>query len=265
MRSRLLTLAMICLPVAGCTRGTIDSSAVPTAPSLQAIRLTITPFGGGSIRVGETAEVVTSGGLRSTAVVGAFAEFNNGSSGYVDATWSSSDDSIVAVVNNVLVPRKQGIATLTASFDGRVDTEQFLVDGAFFGRWSGTYVVEQCDADQRAMFELLCRGSGGRAALAPIGAVVPLELEVTEAGGDDIRGRVSVGLASGVLSGKNRGGGYFQLDGEISTAGYVIRIVEWTVGAANDQMAGVLSFEVKVDGVSGTGGVGARLANMTRQ
>jgi hypothetical protein len=267
MRSRFLTVVLVALSITGCSRGVIEADDLPTAPSLRVTKLTITPIGGGNILVGGTAPVVTSGGLPANGVaLGAFAEYNNGQGRYVDATWSSSDDSVVAIIDRTLVARKRGTATLTASFDGQADTEQFIVDGAFFGRWSGAYLVEKCSANSGSVQDVLCRPpSAGRAGIAPVGATLPFALEISEVSSDDITGRVSFGTISGVLSGKNRGGGYFYLTGQIAGQGGVLNIADWNVRAANGVMDGVIAYQVKFDGLPGIGTVGVRLVNMTRQ
>jgi hypothetical protein len=262
-------LVLACTAIAGCTRGVVTDDNLPTGPTpvLTVVKLTITPLGGGNILVGGTAPMTTSGGLPGSGVaLGAFAEYNNGQGRYVEAVWTSSDDSILAVVDQTLVARKRGTATLTATFGGQSDTEDFVVDGGFVGRWSGSYVVEQCTGSTGSMQDVLCRApSGSRSGIMPVGATFPFALEITETGGDDISGRVLFGTVTGVLAGKNRGGGYYYLMGDISGQGGTISIIQWNTRAANDLMEGVIAFQVKLDGVSGTGAVGVRLKEMRRQ
>jgi hypothetical protein len=270
MRSRLLILVLAGMVLSGCSRGVITDDDLPTAPTPQpprATRLTVTPLGGGNILVGATAPVATSGGMPTNGVaLGAFVEFSNGQGRYVEAAWTSSDESVAAIVNNMLVARKRGTAVLTATFEGQSDSEEFTVDGGFIGRWSGTYVVERCVANSGSLQDVLCRPPGeGRAGIMPVGATLPFALEISEAGGDDITGRVFFGMVNGVLAGKNRGGGYFYLAGEIAGQGGAINIVDWNMRASRDVMEGVLAYQVKLDGLPGIGTVGARLANMTRQ
>jgi hypothetical protein len=217
--------------------------------------------------VGATSPVTTSGNLPpGGAVLGAFAEFTNGERRYVEAAWTSSDDSVIAVVGDALVARGRGTATLSAAFDGETDTETFIVDGGFFGRWAGSYVVEQCLANTGSMEDLLCRpAGGGRAGLAPVGATLPIALEISDAGGDDIRGRVTLGQIDGVLPGKNRGGGFFSLNGEVAAPGGVINFMDWNMRGLRDAMDGVFAYQIRIDGVPGVGGVAGRLSNMTRR
>lgn len=270
MRSRFSTVVLAALAAVACSRGVVSSDDLPTAPTPQparAVRLTITPVGGGSLLVGATAPVSTTGGLPSSgARLGAFAEFNNGQSRYIPASWTSSDEGIVAVVANTLVARRSGAATLTATFEGISDTEDFVVERGFFGRWSGTYVIDRCSGTSGSMEDVLCRpAEGGRSGIAPLGAVLPFALDIPETTSVDITGRVSFGQVNAVLSGKNRGGGYFYLAGQVPGAGGIINIIEWDTHAAGDVMEGRLAYQVRLEGLPGTGTVGGRLANMTRQ
>lgn len=240
---------------------------LPTAPTPRVLRLTITPVGGMRIIVGSTVPVTTSGGLPSSGVaLGAFAEYDNGQTSYVDATWSTTDADVVAIANGTLTARKRGAATLTATFDGRTDTANVVVDGAFFGRWSGTYTVEQCTANSGSMQDLLCRPpSAGRSGLAPLGATFPFTIDIPDSSGDDITARVTLGIAEGVLSGKNRGGGFFHLTGDLPTQGGTVSVVDWNMRALNDVMEGAAQYHVRLHGVQGAGAVVLRVSNVVRQ
>src|SRR5688500_18167464 len=89
MRSRCHTAVLACVVVAGCTHGVVSPDQITTGPSaLSVVEVMITPVGGGSLTVGASAPIVTSGGLpTNAAALGAFARFNDGSGRYVDAVW----------------------------------------------------------------------------------------------------------------------------------------------------------------------------------
>src|SRR5918993_5391500 len=79
MRSRFFTVVLACVIVAACTRGVVSPDQIPTAPTtLTVTDVTITPVGGGTITVGGSAPILTSGGLPPNAsALGAFARFSN--------------------------------------------------------------------------------------------------------------------------------------------------------------------------------------------
>jgi hypothetical protein len=266
MRLLFVGLLAAVFAVSGCTTGVGSLIEAPTGPSPRVVRLTVMPVGGGTLLIGGAVAVTTSGVPSSGAPLGAFAEYSNGQGRYVDAIWRSSDDNIVAVVDSMLVGRKVGKATLSATFEGHTDTEDFNVEPGFFGRWSGAYVIEQCEGSTGSMQDVLCRTPGGaRSGIAHVGATFPFAAEMPETTSEDITGRVSLGAISGVLAGKNRGGGQFDLLGDITAPGGSISMVEWNTLALRDAMDGVFAYRIRMDGVAGTGAVRARLVNVTRQ
>ena len=265
MRSRCLTAALACVVVAGCTRGVVSPDQIPTGPTLSLTDLTITPVGGGSLTVGGSAPIVTSGGLPSNATaLGAFARFSNGSGRYVEATWTSSDESVMAVVGTTLVARARGTVTLTATFEGRSDTENFIAEGGIPGRWAGSYIVEQCSANSGSMSEVLCGAPGRAPGIAAVGTTLPFSMEISE-NGTDLTAAVSFGQIRGTLTGKNRGGGFFYLEGIVEGPGGAINIVHWDTRVLRDSMEGFIAYQVRISGLPGIGAVAAKLENVTRQ
>jgi len=267
MRPRFVTVVLACVAVAGCTRGVVSPDQIPTGPTgpTAVIDVTITPVGGGTITVGGSAPIVTSGGPPANgAALGAFARFNNGTGRYVEATWTSSDESVITVVGTTLVARGRGTATLTATFEGRSDTETFVAEGGIAGRWAGSYVVEQCSADSGSMSEVLCGAPGRAPGVAAVGATLPFSMDISE-NGTDLTAAVSFGNIRGTLSGRNRGGGFFFLQGIVEGAGGAINIVHWDTRVVRDSMEGFIGYQVRISGLPGTGGVGAKLTTMTRQ
>ena len=268
MWSRSLVVIFTVALLAGCTRGVSpDSPVAPTPPAQTVARLTITPLGGGNILVGGTAPIATSGGLPSTGVaLGAFAEYSNGPGHYVEATWTSSDSSVLMVSGNVLTAIKRGTATLTATFQGQSDTEEFVVDGGIAGRWAGSYVVERCSGNTGSMQEVLCgHAPTGRTGIAQVGATLPFSMELVEISATELTGTVSFGNIRGTLPGVNRGAGFFYLQGEIAGAGGVINIAHWDTRVLRDAMEGFVTYQVKIDGLPGIGTVAVKLTGMTRR
>jgi hypothetical protein len=251
---------------AGCTRGVVSPDQLPTAPTTSAVTdVTITPVGGGTIAVGGSAPMVTNGGLPPNGVaLGAFARFSNGSGRYVEAAWTSSDDSVIAVVGSTLVARGRGSVTLTATFEGRSDTEHFVAEGGLAGRWAGRYVIEQCSANSGSMAEVLCGAPGRAPGAAAIGTTLPFALEISE-NETEISGVVSFGQIRGALKGKNRGGGFFYLEGVVEGGGGAINIIHWDTRVVRDSMDGFIGYEVRIGTLPGLGAVGGKLTDVTRQ
>lgn len=265
MRPRFVAVALVCVLVAGCTRGAVSPDQIPTGPTALPIDVTITPVGGGSFTVGGSAPIATSGGLPTDGLaLGAFARFSDGSGRYVEATWTSSDENVIAVVGTTLVARGRGTATLTASFAGLSDTENFIAEGGIAGRWAGSYVVEQCNANSGSMAEVLCGAPGRAPGVAAVGTTLPFAMEISESE-TDLTGVVSLGQIRGTLTGKNRGGGLFHLQGVIEGGGGAINIIHWDTRVVRDSMEGFIGYEVKISSLPGIGVVAAKLINVTRQ
>jgi hypothetical protein len=252
-----------------CTRGVIEGeSANPVAPTPTAptvVRLTITPVGGGHLTIGGSAPIVTTGTSPVTGA-GAFAEYSNGARGYVEATWTSSNPSVLSVTNEELTAVGLGTAVLTASFGGRTDDEEFQVFGGIPGSWAGTYVVEQCTGSSGSMAEVLCTppNTGRPAGLTHVGANLPIAMELTVNGGD-VTGVVSFGNFRATLTGTNRGSGFFSLQGVIENDNGSLNITHWDGRVERDQMEGYINYQLRIRGLPGSGGVGTRLTTVTRQ
>jgi hypothetical protein len=249
----------------GCTRGVVDSP--PTAPSPVITALTITPIGGLSLQVGSSVPLATSGTLPPNAMaLGAFAQYGNNSGHYVEATWTSSDDSIIVIDAGQLVARGRGSVTLTATYAGWSDAETFIAEGGVAGRWQGSYLVAECSGSSGSVQEVLCNPPGNRrpAGLAAVGTLIPFALDIAE-NGRDLTAVASFDVVRGTLTGQNRGGGYFFLQGPIAADGVAINVVRWETQVVRDSMEGYIAYEIRLPNLPGYGGVVAKLVDMNRQ
>jgi hypothetical protein len=228
--------------------------------------LTITPIGGGTMMVGATVPINTDAGLTPGSALGAVAQYSNGSGRYVAATWTSSDAAIIAVEGGHLVARGRGSVILTATFEGKSDTESFTSEGGIVGRWSGSYVVEQCSGTSGSVQEVLCNPAGNSrpAGLAAVGTVLPISMEISEHD-TALTATVSVGPVSGILTGKNRGGGVFYLQGTIEAGGGAVNIVHWDTRVTRDAMEGFIGYQLRLPNLPGFGSVAAKLVSVTRR
>jgi hypothetical protein len=218
------------------------------------------------LTVGDSVPIVTSGGLRGNGavVLGAFADYSDRTGRYVDATWRSDNEDILAILGSSVVARGRGTVTLTAIFDRQTDTETFLVEAGVPGRWSGSYVVEQCAASPGSIGEVVC-GSPGRApGLAAVGATLPIAMEITDRG-EDLTADISLHQTRGTLSGTKRGGGLFTLSGNIDAPPLRISFLHWDAGVGGDQMEGFIGYEIRIAGLPGLAQVAAKFVNVVRQ
>lgn len=75
----------------------------------------------------------------------AFAQFANGSSGVVDATWSSDRPSVATVTRSgVVMGAGGGTATILAAYQGLTGSATVTVRPNFAGTWSGTAAFVSC-------------------------------------------------------------------------------------------------------------------------
>ena len=253
-----------------CTRGVItDEQASPVGPTPATptvTRLTITPIGGGSMMIGASAPIVSTGTSPNTgAGVGAFAEYSNGTGRYVAATWTTSNPGVVSVTSDAITAMGRGTAIVTASFGGHSDDEQFEVLGGITGSWAGTYVVEQCSGSSGSVSEVLCTApnTGRRAGITHVGATLQIAMQLT-VNGDDVTGVVAFGNIRGTLTGKDRRAGYFYLQGVIENADGTLNITHWDMRVLRDEMQGFINYQLRLPNLPGLGSVGTRLANVTR-
>lgn len=249
-----------------CTRGVVDEIPVAPTPGPPTVRrLTITPINGGTMIIGGSAAIVSSGAPGDSVVLGAYAEFSNGTGRYVEASWTSSNPSVIVVDNSTLTAVGRGTAIVTATFQGQSDDAPFEVMGGITGSWAGTYVVQQCSGSSGSMSEVMCTppNTGRPAGLAYVGATLPITMELTE-NGTDVTGVVALGDVRGTLTGKSRSGGFFSLQGVIAIPGGAVTISHWDTLVQQDGMQGFINYEVRINSLPGTGGAGIRLVNVTR-
>jgi hypothetical protein len=263
----LLVVPLLTLAGVGCSHGTL--SEAPTAPTVTPTitTLTVTPVGGGTMIEGVVTPITSSGGFPSTgATLGAFAQYSDGSGKYVPATWTSSDTNVIAIEGDSMVAKTRGTVTITASAEGKTDTETFVVHGSFAGTWAGTFIVEQCGAGGGSIDELICypMNQGRTPGALAVGAVVPMTMQITKSG-TAVTAIAQFGNLRGTLTGSDRGQNFFSLTGTLSSAATTMTIIEWNARVREDLMEGALAFEVRVAGVPSHAQVIARLGEVTRR
>jgi hypothetical protein len=104
---------------------------------------------------------------------------------------------------------------------------------------------------------------GRQTGFAYIGATLPITMELTLSG-TDITGIVSFGSLRGTLTGRDRGAGIFSLQGVIQGA-VVLNITQWETQVLDNELVGIIAYEVRFNGVAGNGAASGRFVNVTRR
>lgn len=270
MRARMSVFAAapILLSLIACSHNvTTELPTAPTPRPPKVLKLTITPTGGAKMIAGTTATITSEGPLPSSgAALGAFAQYDDGSGKYVEAAWSSSNAGVIEVANGTFTAVARGTAVITASFEALSATETFIVDPGIAGRWGGTYVVDNCQADTAAMYELICLApsAGRQGGILPIGTPAPMAMQIT-ASGPVLSAAAQFGEVRGTLTGTDRGQNLLTLKGDFTSKEMTISVVYWDAVVKQDAMEGYIAFELRVPGMQGFAGVTAHLAPLARQ
>jgi len=264
--ARFLAVALVTLAAGGCSHGTV--SQLPTAPTPPVVlrALTITP-GGGALYLG-TVVPISSEGQQSSGTFGAFGIYTDGSAHYVKAVWTSSDSNVLSVDGVQIVAMGRGTATLTATVDSMKAAVDFTVEPGIEGSWSGTYVVDVCDAGAGSIYEVVCSASspGRQGGVFPVGTVAPISLKIIESNSKDLTAAAAFGEWRGTLTGTDRGANVLTLTGDLLNAnGSKISVVFWDAQVRTDVMEGNIAFEVRVPGLPNSAQVSAHFANLSRR
>lgn len=261
----LFAAPLLFLTAAGCSHGTVGE--FPTAPTATVTKLTVTPVGGGTMIEGTVVPVTSSGGFPSTgATLGAFAQYNDGSGKYVPASWVSSDPGIITIDGEKMTAKARGSVTLTATAEGMTASETFVVQGGIAGTWSGTYLVERCDAGSGSMYELICfpPNQGRTPGVLAVGVTPPMTLVITKSG-TDLQATAQFGELRGTLTGSDRGQNFLTLTGNVTVNATTVSVVYWDAQVREDAMAGLIGFEVRIAGLPSHAEVVARIDKVTRR
>jgi len=255
------------LAAAGCSHGTVSELPAAPTPPATISTLTVTPVGGGSIIEGTSVAITSEGPFPSTGVtLGAFARYSDGSGKYVPATWSTSDDRIVAVDGAALHAKARGSAIVTASAEGKTASETFVVQPGIAGTWSGTYTVEQCEAGSGSMYDLICSpmNQGRTPGVMAVGSTPPIAFQITKSG-TDLTATAQFGDVRGTLTGIDHGGNLMSLTGTLALNATTITVVQWNARVQDDAMEGAVVFEVRIARLASYAQVAGRPYKVTRR
>jgi len=250
-----------------CAHGVVNE--LPTSPGprpAQITSLTITPVGGGTLIAGYSAQITSSGPFPSTgAVLGAFAQYNDGSGKYVPANWSTNDPQVLVIEGSSMMPVSRGTAVITARAEGLTATETFKVDPNMAGSWTGTFVVDECGAGSASMHELVCSNIPGRQpGMLRVGTAVPVSFQIQK-NGDELAAPAQFGDLRGTLRGSDRGQNFLTLKGDLTVNRTTLTIIYWDARVRTDLMEGFIGFEVRIDGMPSNAAVAAHFDNVIRK
>lgn len=248
--------------VSSCAHGFVDEAPTSPTPAVTLRALTVTPVGGGTILEGGTFPITTSG---NTMGLGAWAQYSDGTTKYVDATWTSSDANVIAIDGGSIRAVGRGSATLTARAEGKTASETFKVEPNMAGTWSGNFVVDQCNAGSGSMGELMCNAdpSHPRGSLA-VGTSVPITFQIQKSG-EALTATAASGDWRGTLTGTDRGSNFMTFSGELTGNRTRVTIVFWNSQAKTDVMEGQIGFEVRIDNVPSNAAVVAHFDQVMRR
>ena len=246
-----------------CAHGVVDE--LPTAPGAIIRSLTITPVGGGSLIAGQSAPITASGPLpESGAVLGAFAQYRDGSGKYVEAAWGTSDAQVLIVAGGSLVPMARGTAIITARAEGMTASETFTVEPNMAGGWTGRYVVDQCGAGSTAMYDAVCNPDPTRRGILAAGTATAITLDIQK-NGQELVATAQFGEQRGTLRGTDRGQNFLTLSGNLAANRTTLTIAHWDARVRTDVMEGFVGVEVRIDGLPGFAAVAAHFDTVTRR
>jgi hypothetical protein len=257
--------------IAGCSHGTVSqlpaaptpTTPVATAPTVR--RLIVTPTGGATLIAGSSAVITTAGEPPAGGALGALAQYTDNSLRYVEATWTTSNPNVVVVSGLTLRGIARGVATLTATAEGLTASETFVVEPGIPGTWTGSVVVDQCEAGSGSMQELICSAFPGRTpGLLPPGSSTPISFQMTQSG-TDLTAIASLSQIRGTLTGSDRGDNYLTLKGDLFIDRTRVSVTHWDSRVKVDAMEGFVAFEVRVDGIPSLANVTAHLVGVTRR
>lgn len=140
----------------------------------------------------------------------------------------------------------------------------------YTGRWTGSYIVEQCAGSSGSMDDVLCsapRGSnpGG---IFQRGVSLPVTIDLSQHG-SAVTGSLSLGLIRGPVNGSVVNNGLI-LAGTViysdASVGLTVTnvITNWETALSGVFLQGTFSFSVRVNVFPGDGVVRVRLSNVRR-
>ena len=263
--TRFASIILASAMLTACAHGVITESPTAPGPGPVTIRgLIVTPTTATMV-AGNSAPITVSGPFPTDhVVIGAFAQYSDGTGKYVVASWTSSDTSVLTIDGTNVTAMRRGSATVTARAEGMTATATFTVEPTVAGTFSGNLVVDQCDAGSGSMLEVVCGNTPGHRGTLPLGTVVPITLTIDKNGADLTATLVSSDWR-GTLRGTDRGENFLTLRGDLTGNRTRVTVINWDSRVQADVMEGFIGFEVRIDNLPSNAAVTAHFDNLIRR
>lgn len=139
----------------------------------------------------------------------------------------------------------------------------------YAGRWSGSYIVDQCAGSSGSMDDILCSAPrpGNSGGIFQRGATFPITLDLSQ-NGSSVSGVISYGQISGNVSGSVRADQSLFLSGtataSFSSSILTITTTDWSTFQSGGQLHGTIAISLRFNNLPGDGVVRVRLSNVRR-
>jgi hypothetical protein len=219
----------------------------PTGPTPTVTNVTLAP----------STDFIT---IKAVQTFSATANFSDGSSRVVQATWGSDAPAVAAVDAGRVTGVSPGLATIFADYEGQRGVRPLRVVPDYQGRWTGDWSITSCtDGGDLS----------GICSEYAVGDLFAITLVASQAR-DGVSGTIDFGdELPGAIAGSIRPDGHLTLNGTyavtIEDLLFELTIANWdTISLDNQRMTGHLTLSARVAGLQGSYEVAGDLRVVTK-
>jgi hypothetical protein len=173
--------------------------------------------------------------------------------------WSTDTASVMSVdaASGLATGVAAGGATLSASYEGVVQTRLIRVVPDYGGVWSGSFRVTSCSDSGNYAEAKWCEAAMSR--------VIPLMLSLTQTR-DAVAGTITIDDHTGTTVGPIAENGQITLSGAAVSGSSTMTIVSWSTNSGSPGwMAGTFSISTSSSSLSGNALMNCELTTMTKE